>query len=132
MHYEDTYDESALWNRISIAALTLMAAAFMFAIISPVFASAYDSVDGVRDDGSGDLVANEEEEDGEDGDNGDDDISSGTGQPSIGSFSGNTATGTTAGTGVSQSVSDSSDESANTATGTTRGTGASHSVSNSS
>lgn len=129
MHYEDTYSESTLWNRISIAALTLMAAAFLFAAISPVFASADDSVDGVRDDGSGDLVANEDEDDDDD----DDDISSGTGQPSIGSESGNTATGTTAGTGVSQSVSDSGDSaSANTATGTTQGTGASQSVSNSS
>ena len=127
MHYEDTYDQSALWNRISIAALTLMAAAFMFAVISPVFASAKDSVSGVRDDGSGDLVANEDEDDD------DDDVSSGTGQPSIGSESANTATGTTKGTGVSQSVSDSGDAaSANTATGTTRGTGMSHSVSNSS
>ena len=129
MHYEDTYDVSGLWNRISIAALTLMAAAFMFAVISPAFASADDSVDGVRDDGSGDLVANEDEDDDDD----DDDISSGTGQESIGSESGNTATGTTAGTGVSQSVSDSGDSaSANTATGTTQGTGASQSVSNSS
>ena len=130
MHYEDTYDESALWNRISIVALTLMAAAFMFAVISPVFASADESVDGVRDDGSGDLVANEDEDD---DDQGDDDISSGTGQPSIGSESANTATGTTAGTGVSNSISDSgNDASANTATGTTQGTGVSHSVSNSS
>jgi len=132
MHYEDTYDEGALWRRISIAALTLMAAAFMFAVISPVFASAdEDSVSGVRDDGSGDLISNEEEN-GEDGDVGDDDVSDGTGQPSIGSASANTATGTTAGTGVSNSISNSSDRSANTATGTTQGTGVSHSVSNSS
>lgn len=127
MHYEDTYDESALWNRISIAALTLMAAAFLFAVISPVFASADDSA-GVRDDGSGELIASEDEDDDDD-----DEGSDGTGQPSIGSESGNTATGTTAGTGVSQSVSDSGDSaSANTATGTTQGTGASQSVSNSS
>ncbi|MGI9019299.1 MAG: hypothetical protein ACR2G3_01140 [Solirubrobacterales bacterium] len=126
MHYEDTYNQSTIWNRISIAALTLMAAAFLFAVISPVFASADDSA-GVRDDGAGELIASEEDDDD------DDQGSDGTGQPSIGSESGNTATGTTAGTGVSQSVSDSGDSaSANTATGTTQGTGASQSVSNSS
>ena len=129
MHYEETYDESALWRRISIAALTLMAAAFVFAVISPVFASADDSVLGIRDDDSGDVVSNQDDDDDDDDD---DQGSDGTGQPSIGSESGNTATGTTAGTGASQSVSDSGDASANTATGTTQGTGASHSVSNSS
>ncbi len=130
MHYEDTYDESALWNRISIVALTLMAAAFMFAVISPVFASA-DDVAGVRDDDQGDLISNEDDDDDDQGD--DDQGTDGTGQPSIGSQSANTATGTTKGTGVSNSVSNSSDKSANTATGTTQGTGASNnSVSNSS
>ena len=128
MNYEDTYSESALWNRISLIALTLMAAAFLFALISPIAsAGGDDSVAGLRGDGGGDAVTSEDEDDGDD-DQGTDD----TGQPSIGSNSGNTATGTTAGTGVSQSVSESGDRSANTATGTTQGTGPSHSVSNSS
>ncbi len=129
MHYEDSYIESTLWNRIGIVVGALMAAAFLFAVISPVVstAGADDSVAGVRDDGSGDLIASEDEDE-----DGDPDVSDGTGQASIGSFSGNTATGTTAGTGVSQSVSDSGNASANTATGTTQGTGQSHSVSNSS
>ncbi|MEK6273184.1 MAG: hypothetical protein AABM42_11145 [Actinomycetota bacterium] len=135
MHYEDSYIESTLWNRIGIVALTLMAAAFLFAVISPVVSSAGadDSVAGLREDGSGNLIASEDDDD--DDDQGSDDTagSDGTGQPSLGSNSGNTATGTTRGTGVSHSVSDSGDSaSANTATGTTRGTGPSHSVSNSS
>lgn len=131
MHYEDSYNiESMLWNRISIVIGALMAAAFLFAAISPFVASAGadDSVAGVRDDGSGDLIASEDDDD----DDGDDQGTDDTGQPSIGSNSGNTATGTTVGTGVSQSVSDSDSASANTATGTTQGTGLSHSVSNSS
>lgn len=131
MHYEDSYVESTLWNRISMVIGALMAAAFLFAVISPVVSSAGadDSVAGVRDDGSGDLIASEDDDD-DDDDQGTDN----TGQPSIGSNSGNTATGTTVGTGLSQSVSDSGqgDASANTATGTTQGTGLSHSVSNSS
>ena len=40
MHYEDTYNESPLWNRIAIVALTLMAAAYLFAVISPAVSSA--------------------------------------------------------------------------------------------
>jgi hypothetical protein len=132
MHYEDQHNESTLWNRIAVVALALMAAAYLFAAISPAVSSAgADDQVAVRDGGSGDLVASQEDDD----DNGDDDDqgSDGTGQPSIGSNSANTHTGTTRGTGVSHSVSDSGNSaSANTGTGTTQGTGQSHSVSNSS
>ena len=133
MHYEDHHNESPLWNRIAIVALALMAAAYLFAVISPAVSSAgADDQVALREDGSGDLVASQDDDDDDD----DDDTeqgSDGTGQRSIGSESANTHTGTTRGTGVSQSVSDSGNSaSANTGTGTTRGTGQSHSVSNSS
>ncbi len=138
MHYEDSYNESPLWNRIAIVALTLMAAAYLFAVISPAVSSAgADDQVALREDGSGDMVASHDDDDDDDDSGpGSDDSgpgSDGTGQRSIGSESANTHTGTTRGTGVSHSVSDSGNSaSANTGTGTTHGTGQSHSVSNSS
>ena len=135
MHSEEHYNESPLWNRIAIVALALMAAAYLFAAISPAVSSAgADDQLALREDGSGDMVASKDD-DGDGDDDGDDTEqgSDGTGQRSIGSHSANTHTGTTHGTGVSHSVSDSGNSaSANTGTGTTHGTGQSHSVSNSS
>jgi hypothetical protein len=135
MNSEEQYNESPLWNRLAIVALALMAAAYLFAAISPAVSSAgADDQLALRDDGSGDVVASHDDDD--DGDDDGDDTeqgSDGTGQHSIGSHSANTHTGTTHGTGVSHSVSDSGNSaSANTGTGTTHGTGQSHSVSNSS
>ena len=128
MPYEESAPEATTWDRIGPAFVAMLLAAFMLTLLSPMIASAgADELSATRDDGSGELLASEEEDDDED-----DDPGSESGQASIGSFSGNTATGTTAGTGLSKSVSESGDASAQTATGSTRGTGASQSVSNSS
>lgn len=145
--------DRTIWDRVGVAAVGLLIVAFAFLAMSPLIAAAgaEDSVAARNDGDSNELVAVADDEDDElddlsivsdgttddavtdDDDASDDGTDTGdSGAPSIGSFSANTATGTTRGTGISQSVSDSGDASANTATGTTRGTGGSNSVSASS
>jgi hypothetical protein len=120
---------SVLWNRIGFVGVLFLLVAFVLGFMGPTLTSAgADELVGKRDDGVHELVAGGDDEDDDDGDG----ATEGTGEPSIGSNSGNTATGTTKGTGKSHSVSDTSEQSKNTKTGTTKGTGPSHSVSNSS
>jgi len=124
----DEAQERTLWDRIGIAAVLLLVAAFLLGTMAPLMSSAGADLTGKRDDDSRELVAVEDDDD--------DDDALGKGSRSGGdtsrSHSANTKTGTTKGTGPSKTVSNSSDRSANTKTGTTRGTGPSRSVSNSS
>jgi hypothetical protein len=136
---------SPLANRIGVGAVLLLLAAFalgtMWALMAPAGADA--QLAGKRDDDVREVAFIDDDDDDDDdrmgkathGTGSNDSRNSGTGNSgsrSIGSHSANTRTGTTRGTGVSRSVSNSSDRSANTRTGTTRGTGPSRSVSNSS
>ena len=136
------------WDRAGIAAVILLLAAFVLGAMTPLAttAGADDSVSATRDDDSRELVGVEDDDDDDDGTDGgagtnggsngslegDTRSDSNSGEPSIGTNSANTKTGSTRGTGVSKSVSNSSGKSKNTKTGTTRGTGKSKSVSNSS
>jgi hypothetical protein len=125
------------WDRVGWVAVVLLLVAFVFAALTPLIsvAGGSEQMTAMRDDDASGLVAVQDDDD-------DDDdtksrtrtrsVSRDSGSRSIGTNSGNTRTGTTRGTGVSRSVSNSSDRSANTKTGTTRGTGPSRSVSNSS
>jgi hypothetical protein len=137
---------SRLASRLGAAAVVLLIAAFalsaMAVLLAPSGADA--QLAGKRDDDGRQLVAVEDDEDDDDeplarkgtatgnSRNSANSRSGNSGSRSIGSHSGNTRTGTTKGTGVSRSVSNSSPASADTRTGTTRGTGPSRSVSNSS
>jgi hypothetical protein len=124
-------EPTSLGNRIGVGVVLMLVAAFalsaMFALLAPIGAGA--DVSGKRDEDVRE-VAYVSDDDDDDDDNGNSATNSGS--RSIGSRSGNTATGTTQGTGVSRSVSNSSDASRDTHTGTTQGTGPSRSVSNSS
>jgi hypothetical protein len=140
-------EPSPIANRIGIVAVVLLIAAFvlgtMWVFLAPAGADAQLTAN--RDDDAGDVVLVSDEDDGgggsgDDGDNGNPTGNgnptangTGTGEPSIGTHSANTHTGTTAGTGISQTVSNTNDDrSANTHTGTTQGTGPSQTVSNTS
>src|SRR5919106_145592 len=116
------HTETTAWDRVGIAAVVLMLGALVVTAMTPLASSAgaEDSIAGTRDDSPPEVVAVGDDDDDDDDDGG------------TGSNSGGTGTGTTHGTGVSKTVSNSSDRSAHTATGTTRGTGKSNSVSNSS
>ena len=131
-------------SRVGAAAVVLLIAALvlgtMWVFLAPAGADA--QLAGKRDDDGRELVAVEDDDD-DDHDplarrgasitgNGANGGTGNSGEPSIGTNSANTATGTTQGTGPSRTVSNSSDRSANTATGTTQGTGPSRTVSNSS
>ena len=128
----DLMEATPMANRLGLAAVVCLLAAFVLTtmpvLIAPATADA--DVTAVRDDDARDAatVADDDDDDDDDTDTGTGD----SGSRSIGSHSGNTATGTTRGTGISRSVSNSSDNSRDTKTGTTRGTGKSRSVSNSS
>lgn len=128
-------------DKLIVAAVALLIAAFTLGAAGPLITQASgDDVTGNRDDVATEVdVADEEDDDDAFGRDGTDDARSGgsrasgdSGSRSIGSRSANTRTGTTGGTGVSKTVSESRNASRNTATGTTRGTGASKTVSNSS
>ena len=133
-------DRMGVWDRLGIAAVVLLIAAFTFGAMSALAtaANAGDELSGKRDDDARELVAVGDDDD-DDGDSNGTNGSTGSkgsgdsGSRSIGSNSANTRTGTTNGTGVSRSASNSSDRSKNTQTGTTQGTGGSRaSISNSS
>jgi hypothetical protein len=135
---DDTHEETfapSLWDRIGIGALALLLIAFLVGTMAPLMSSAGAEIAGNRDDGSGELVAVEDDDDDDDlakGSNSGNSSHSGNGNSNSKSNSANTPTGTTKGTGDSKSVTNSSSRSANTKTGTTN-TGASRkSVSNSS
>jgi hypothetical protein len=124
---------SPIANRLGIGAVLLLIGAFvlsaMFVFLAPLGADA--QVAGKRDDDVREVAFISDDDDDDDA-TGNSRGGTNSGSRSIGSNSANTRTGTTRGTGVSRSVSNSSDRSANTRTGTTRGTGPSRSVSNSS
>ena len=125
-------------NRVGIAAiLCLIAALALTGLMITLPSSAEGEIAAVRDDDGKSVAAVQDDDD--DDDEGDTEsrtrtrsVSRDSGSRSIGSNSAVTRTGTTRGTGVSRTVSNSRDRSANTRTGTTRGTGPSRSVSNSS
>ncbi len=129
-------ESTSLANKLGLGGVVCLLAVFVLstmpALLAPVAAA--DQVSGVRDDDVREVATVSDDDDDDDDDTGDGDTGGGSdsGSRSIGSRSGGTATGTTRGTGISKSVSNSSDQSKNTATGTTRGTGKSRSVSNSS
>ncbi len=127
MPHEQAHSQPTFWDRIGVWLVAMLLTAFLLGVMGPLISSASaDHLSGTRDDGSGEVVASDEDED-------DDDQGTDSGESSIGTHSGNTATGTTQGTGASVTVSNSrNDRSAKTATGTTRGTGPSRSISNSS
>jgi hypothetical protein len=127
------------FDRVIVTAVALLIAAFTLGALGPLVTPASgDNVSGARDDEAPDVaLIDEEDDDGDDplarGDDTDGDSgNSNSGSRSIGSRSGNTRTGTTNGTGISKTVSNSSDASKNTKTGTSRGTGRSATISNSS
>ena len=130
-------ESTGMVNRLGLAAVVCLLAAFVLSTM-PVWvasaSSASGDVSGVRDDNARDVAAVSDDDDDDDDDDTDDGNSgdSNSGSRSYGSRSGGTGTGTTRGTGVSKSISNSSGASKNTATGMTRGTGQSRSVSNSS
>jgi hypothetical protein len=119
-------------NNVGLGVVMCLLAAFTLTALGTIIAPAFASGDlaAVRDDDPQQLVAVSQDPDDDD----DDATTRATrsGSRSIGSHSGDTRTGTTRGTGISRSVSNSSTRSRNTKTGTTRGTGASRSISNSS
>lgn len=124
---EHSMDASPLASRIGAGIVTMLVAAFalgaMFMFLAPLDAA--DAVSGHRDDGAEECDSSGPG----DGDCDDEDDTTIT----TTSHSAATQTGTTQGTGASQTVSESRDErSANTHTGSTQGTGQSNSVSNSS
>lgn len=131
-----TMEPSSIANRIGIGAVLLLLAAFMLGTMSVFLApaGADSQVTGNRDDDVREVAYVSDDDDDDDGNsNGNSNSATGnSGSRSIGSNSANTKTGTTRGTGISRSVSNSSGKSADTRTGTTRGTGPSRSVSNSS
>jgi len=133
MNDEYEMEPTETGNRIGVGLVLMLVAAFaltaMFTLLAPIGAGA--EVSGKRDDDVREVAFVSDDDDDDDGTN-DNSGASNSGSKSIGSNSGNTRTGTTRGTGVSRSVSNSSDKSKNTRTGTTRGTGPSKSVSNSS
>jgi hypothetical protein len=142
------HTETTSWDRAGIAAVILLVACLALSAMTPLVSSAgaEDSIAGTRDDGAPEVIAVGDDDDDDDDDGTNDDTNGGdngtaegdtrgdsnSGSASIGTNSANTNTGSTRGTGVSRSVSNSRDRRANTATGTTRGTGKSNSVSNSS
>jgi len=129
-------------DQIIVAAVAVLIAAFTLGTLGPLVSPATgDDVAGKRGGDGAEIEAVEEEDDDRDRFARDDTNSGGdnsrsrsgnSGSRSIGSHSANTNTGTTKNTGVSKTVSNSSDASKNTKTGTTRGTGPSKSISNSS
>jgi hypothetical protein len=125
-------EPTVLANRIGLAGVVCLLAAFVLSAVTVLLAPtpAGAEVVAVRDDDARDVAVVAGDDDDDDDDEMTDDTDSGS--RSIGSHSRNTRTGTTNGTGVSRSISNSSDSSRNTKTGTTRGTGKSRSVSNSS
>jgi hypothetical protein len=131
MHDEYEMESTDTGNRIGVGFVLMLVAAFalttMFALLAPIGAGA--EVSGKRDEDVREVAFVSDDDDDNDNDSAG---KSHSGDPSIGSNSGNTKTGTTQGTGVSRSVSNSSDKSKDTRTGTTQGTGPSKSVSNSS
>jgi hypothetical protein len=127
-------EATRLGNRVGIGLVLMLVAAFalsaMFALLTPIGAGA--DVSGNRDEDVREVAHVSDDDDDDDGDSGNGNSESNSGSQSIGSMSANTNTGSTGGTGVSRSVSNSSGGSVDTRTGTTQGTGASRSVSNSS
>jgi hypothetical protein len=121
-------------NRLGVSLVGCLLAAFTLTALGVFLAPAFGAGDlsAVRDDDARQLVAVQDPDDDDDDDDDEPTTRTRSGSRSIGSHSGDTPTGTTNGTGISRSVSDSGDRSKNTKTGTTRGTGPSRSVSNSS
>lgn len=130
------------FDKLIVAAVAVLIAAFTLGALGPMVSQAIgDDVTGKRDDDAVEVEAIDDDDDDDDrfnragtrtGDTSGRAGSGDSGSRSIGSNSANTRTGTTRGTGVSKTVSNTGDKSRNTKTGTTRGTGPSKSVSNSS
>jgi hypothetical protein len=131
-HLEVGMEPSRTTSNLGIAAVVCLIAAFTLSALGVLIAPAFAGGDlaAVRDDDAQELAVVAQDPDDDD----DDETTRSTrsGSRSIGSNSRNTRTGTTNGTGISRTVSNSSSRSHNTKTGTTRGTGPSRSVSNSS
>jgi len=113
--------ERTAWDRIGISAVVLLLAAFVLSMVGPLVSSvgAEDRVAGNRDDKAVEVVAveDDDDDDGRDRSGGGSNSSggnSGAADNSKNSKSANTRTGTTRGTGPSNSVSNSSSRSANT------------------
>jgi hypothetical protein len=135
--YEDHAEqpEPRLWDLIGIGAVALLLVAFLFGAMSPLVSSAgaEDAFAGKRDDDARELVAVEDDDD-------DDDVNdkaSRSGNSRSGDSGSRSRTGTTRGTGKSNSRSNtgqtrSRHTNSRTGTGTTKGTGQSRSRSNSS
>ncbi len=121
-------------SNLGIAAVLCLIAAFTLSALGVLIAPAFAGGDlsAVRDDDAQDLAVVAQDPDDDDDDDDETTRATRSGSRSIGSQSRNTRTGTTNGTGISRTVSNSSTRSRDTKTGTTRGTGPSRSVSNSS
>ena len=89
---EDT--QQTIWDRAGLVAVLLLVVAFLFSALSPLVATAGadDQFVGKRDDDGGDVVAVDDDDD-DDDDQADDDSGENP--------NGDTATGTTQGTGAS-------------------------------
>jgi hypothetical protein len=140
-HPEVGMEPSRTTSNLGVAAVVCLIAAFALSALGMLIAPAFAEGDlaAVRDDDAQELAVVEQDPDDDDDDDGDDDDDDDdatkdtrSGSRSIGSHSRDTRTGTTNGTGISRTVSNSSSRSRDTKTGTTRGTGPSRSVSNSS